>query len=360
MFYYLAIDILILILGYFLINRRVYVGKIVIDGNKWFYILTGLVLIFFSSFRGDFTPDYSGYVDIYNRFKEVSLVNIVQRPLFSYPEKGYLLFQFFVKKIFNNQLYIFIVSSIIIVTFNLAFFKQDAENDLLAVMLFLEAGLYYSSFNLMRQMLAASIVVIASKFLYEKKFFPYFVIILIASIIHTSAIIMIPFYFICRIKVEKKGIILFPIILALMVTVLPVAISFVGQYYWGWYYKDASTAVGYSWKNVVLPLAISIFAFVIYLLNRDNYGSDKERKKVINNIWLNASFFYSAFYLLGMQFSLAQRFASFFSTYTLCFFCNQVSRNKYRTYITAGAIIVLIYFGYITKDSFPYYFIWDR
>jgi transmembrane protein EpsG len=377
MIVYLSLDILILALGLFFAKNRLRVGKREVNSRSWFFILSSILLIFISSFRGDFSSDYSGYVDMYNRYMRYPLDSILSRGLFTYPEKGYLLFQYFVKEIFGDPIYLFILSSILIVAANMLHLFKYTTDDVLAVMLFLEAGVYYSSFNLMRQVMAAAIVVLGSKYLYERRLIPYLIIIIVASLVHTTALVMIPFYFFCTIRVGKKNIIFYALMFAAIALLLPYGVSFVQGYYWDWY--NTSTAVGYSWKNIVLPASIAGFAIVNYLVNRSDYEDDinsktrivTEKHNILGNskktvsvdlnvIWLNATFLYLTFYLLGLQLRMAQRFASFFSLYAICFYANQVTKSKYRNIIVLATIILLIAFGYITKTDFPYYFIWSK
>ncbi|RKL66421.1 capsular biosynthesis protein [Salipaludibacillus neizhouensis] len=68
----------------------------------------------------------------------------------------------------------------------------------LSIFVFITSGMYLVSMNGIRQYLAASIIFAGTKFLLEGKFFKYTTVILIASTIHQSAIVLLPVYFIVR------------------------------------------------------------------------------------------------------------------------------------------------------------------
>src|SRR5690554_1030937 len=48
-----------------------------IKSKKMFLILSGIVLILFSTFRGDFTSDYKNYNILYNQFKTIPITEIL-------------------------------------------------------------------------------------------------------------------------------------------------------------------------------------------------------------------------------------------------------------------------------------------
>lgn len=70
-------------------------------------------------------------------------------------------------------------------------------------MLFLLLSEYYCTMNFIRQSIAGIIALFALEFLKKKKFLPYLMIILVASTFHKSALILIPFFFINLIPLNK-------------------------------------------------------------------------------------------------------------------------------------------------------------
>ncbi len=373
MLVYFMVDFLITIFGVMLVNKRIKLRNNHINdqsGNNIYFFLVVVLLIFISAFRGDFTSDYTGYEEIYSRFNSITIDAILKRSLFTYPEKGYLLFQYIINHIFHDVIWLFIASSIIIVVSNAYQIKKYSSNLLLAFILFVEAGTYYTSFNIMRHMLAVSIVVMGSSFLYEKKPIKNLAFIIVAGFVHSSAFLMIPLYFVLHLKLKRKSILVYPILFVVLVIALPTIIGFVQRYYWSWYFTGEWQYGGYSWKSVLIPFLMDVYSIGTYLIeNRkvmknevenqesaatDNLTEDRE------NVWLNATFFHLTFALMGLQLTLMSRFSAFLSLYSVLFFCNQVEKSKYKKLIVVGVVILATVYCQITRNDYPYYFIWNR
>ena len=199
----------------------------------------------------------------------------------------------------------------------------------------------------MRQCLALSIAVMGSRYLYERKPFRYLLVILLASTFHLSALIMIPFYFFSTYKLNRN-IITYLLIVVAFVAIAPITINFEQDYYWSWH--ELTEYSGYSWKNIVLPAAISVYAFTSYSITSYKSRSSKSdlmvhKKEIIstenalqsktdkNNIQLNATIMYLTFSISGLLFSLASRFATFFSIYAIVLFSNQIQNSKKTEYM---------------------------
>jgi hypothetical protein len=373
MLVYFMVDFLVAALGVMLVNRGIRIGRNYIQedgGTKVYFYLMLAMLIYISAFRGDFTSDYTGYEDIFYRFNKITFDAIVKRSLFTYPEKGYLLFQFLINHIFHDVIWLFIVSSIIIVVSNVYQIRKYAPNLMFGLILFVEAGTYYTSFNIMRHILAVSVVIMGSTFLYEKKPFKFFIFVIIAGLIHSAAFFMIPLYFVLHIKIYRKSIVVYPIIFVALVVAMPFLIRFVQRYYWSWYFTGEWQYGGYTWKSVIIPFVMDMYSIISFLMESKAHisKSDSETRAetdelLLNdreNVWLNATFFHLSFVLMGFQLTLMSRFSAFLSLFSILFFCNQVEKSKYRKLIIALTVILATVYCQITRNDYPYYFIWNR
>jgi transmembrane protein EpsG len=104
------------------------------------------------------------------------------------------------------------------------FFRKYSMNYILSIFLFVASTDYLSwMFNGIRQFMAVTIILFATPFMLKKKYIPAIFIILLASTMHQSALLMIPFMFIAQGEVWNQKTILF-IGLSLL------AIVFVGQF----------------------------------------------------------------------------------------------------------------------------------
>lgn len=351
MFIYLSLDLLIF--GLWLLKIW-YIKNINIENISMLIIFFALFLL--SGLRGNITTDYSNYIILYNLSESISFENIYELNFNSYPEQGYILLEKITHMIFQDYLGIFLVTSLIIVAFNIQHIKKYSKDPILATMLFLEIGNYYISYNLVRQIIAVSIIMFGSKYLYERHFYKFLAFVVVASFFHKSAFIMIPMYFVLTSKLLHQYTLLNILAILLMIPCITNIVTFIQNYYWGWYGTDGYGMQGYSINNVVLPLFIGIMTLALkYFVQPSKSIAQMEKE----GIWLNATFIYLFFVMSGLQIMMLSRFISFFSLYVILLLSNEIYRAKNRLLLSLGIYILLISYGIITKLSLPYIFFWE-
>lgn len=106
------------------------------------------------------------------------------------------IFTWICSRIMSYQFYISLCSLLPILSFY-NFIKKNTVKPIYGVMIFFSLFYFYESY-LLKQMLALAIVLYAFDSLKEKKLIKYLVIICIAGLIHKSAFILIPVYFLCK------------------------------------------------------------------------------------------------------------------------------------------------------------------
>ena len=122
-------------------------------------------------------------------------------------EFGYVGLNWLIAHITNNR-YIFIFCyTICMYAIIIECFKKYAKNYYLASILFM-ALVFFFSFTYLRQMFAAAIIGLSIKYIIERKFLRFCVILLVAFSFHNSAIIFFPMYFIANKKYSKSKILL--------------------------------------------------------------------------------------------------------------------------------------------------------
>ena len=163
-------------------------------------------LIFTSGFRYGVGSDFNAYYkanvvfngNIWNaliHFKEPGIALIVK------------IVSFFTT---NGSAYIFVFSFITIV-FSVRYITQNTDYYFFAILLFIFTGSWHGSFNGVRQYLAATMLTFSYKYIIEKKFIKYAILVYFASLFHSSAIVMIVLYFLMRNKVSLLNIVLLSI-----------------------------------------------------------------------------------------------------------------------------------------------------
>ena len=140
-------------------------------------------------------------------------------------DKGFSVLSGIIKCVIGNNdvIYFFIlafIQGIILVSV----YRKYSTNYLLSIFLFIASTDYLSwMFNGVRQFTAVTIIFASTKFMLEKKWVPTILMILLASTMHQSALLMIPIVIIVQGKAWNKRTILF-LIAAL------IAVTFVDQF----------------------------------------------------------------------------------------------------------------------------------
>src|SRR5699024_11372248 len=86
------------------------------------------------------------------------------------------------------------------------FIYKYSVNVVLFLFLFISLYLYLFSFNEIRQAIAMSILVMGFHLILERKFLRYFIVVLVATLFHETAILMLLLYFIYYFKFDIKNV----------------------------------------------------------------------------------------------------------------------------------------------------------
>jgi len=126
-------------------------------------------------------------------------------------EPGFLYYQEAIRLIGTHPQVFLFISSLLTISLILYTTYKYVDGSIYAIFLFVTIGFYVTSMNGLRQCLVAAVLFWATKYIIKGKFFRYALIVLIMMSIHSSAIVMIPIYFIVRTKAWSGRIIFFSI-----------------------------------------------------------------------------------------------------------------------------------------------------
>ena len=185
-------------------------------------LLSCVLLIFFSATRG-YMDDTSSYIKQF----ESTGTNLADIPgILTSDEKGvlYSAVQIVFKRFVSSDFRDWFTLVACFQGFAIAKFLSDySEHFNFSCYLLIANGTFTWMMNGIRQFIAVCILLLASKFLFNKKFLPYIACVLIAYLFHDTAIICIPFFLIVQGKLFNKKVI-FAIIMAVL------AVLFVDQF----------------------------------------------------------------------------------------------------------------------------------
>ncbi len=109
-------------------------------------------------------------------------------------DKGFTVFTYFLKRLTsgNDILYFLIIATICLMCVAIIY-KKYSCNFAVSMFLFVASSDYLQwNYNGMRQFIAVAVIFAATDLLLERKYFKYYILILLMSTIHMSALIMIP------------------------------------------------------------------------------------------------------------------------------------------------------------------------
>src|SRR5699024_7747549 len=154
------------------------------------------ILFFLSAFRDiSIGTDTESYEGIFNRVLLGG--QIVQ-------EAGWYYFNKVVVLLGGDFRWVLILSSLLVITPIYRVSRRYSFNPCLSIFLFYSLYFYLQSFNIMRQIIAVSILLLFIPFLFDKKYFYFIICVCLASLFHTTALLALPFIFINRLKLNKK------------------------------------------------------------------------------------------------------------------------------------------------------------
>mgnify|MGYP002621670292 CR=1 FL=1 len=190
-----------------------------------------------------------------------------------YSESGYKLIQYFALKSGCGIRGIIILEAFVFLLPILCFIYKYAENPFLSLFYFIALDYYFFSMSGIRQSMAIGICLIAFEMSQNKKALWFIALVLVATSIHSTAIVFLPVYFLGRLSIKKKYIYI-SIAIGTIVFILRKPISIFIRQYSRHYYADMDT--GGSGMYLYLLLAA-----LMLLLSSDEHWNEKVGQNAI-------------------------------------------------------------------------------
>ena len=160
-----------------------------------YVVLCIIILSLVSGLRYNVGTDYMGYTYSFDIRANKFWVDLLH---FREPGLGFLaLLGHFIT---SDYVILFLFSALLTVYLNVKTICKYSENVFLGITLYLLIGAWHNSFNAIRQYLAAGVLFAGHRYMLERKFWKYVLVVFLAMCFHRTAIIMLPVYFV----VDKK------------------------------------------------------------------------------------------------------------------------------------------------------------
>lgn len=304
-------------------------------------------LFLVAAFRFEFGADYTSYYSFYNKFllkkyEELTFLEIGYRWLNILISSMKLDFNILLSVISFVNLYFFYRFMIFI----------NIKRSFYWIIFFTYISLYNLYFyhlSMIRQSIAIYIFLFSFQYIYKKEIKKYIIIILLATLFHKSAIILLPIYYINRINFKIKYICLFFICsiffiinVELFVNLLTKVLELVNMDKYVHYINVTpikfNTGIGF----ILNICSIFLFSYLLKL------KFSKKNKLLIKMILISRLLIFLN--IVGI--SILHRVVSYFDIYTIFIPCiiilsleNKIKKNKLY-YILFCSYLFLVFLGY--------------
>lgn len=216
-------------------------------------------------------------------------------------DKGFYLGSALIKCIIGNNVNLyFIILALIQSYFLIKIYRKYSINFVISFFLFIASTDYISwMFNGIRQFVAVTIVFGCFDFILSKKYFFAIIGILIASLFHGTALIFIPFVFICQGEAWNKKTVIFIFVTALIIAFIGEFTNLLDNILQDTQYKNV-VSDWQSWSDDgTNPLRVLVYS-VPTIISLLFYKQIKLNENKVINICVNMSIVSSILYILSI------------------------------------------------------------
>ncbi|MCM1303084.1 MAG: EpsG family protein [Lachnospiraceae bacterium] len=361
----LAFVLIVIICGLFLCTYKMRVLSLssmnsrTYDGKELLLFLSLVLLILISALRGDFSTDYKVF---YHKFyvpaeKDGLLWVLSER------DWGFAVLCYVASQLFHSYQWVIAVMGIATVMLYGRTIKRYSVNYMLSIVLLVGIDNYIVSFNIIRNIFSAALCFYALKEIYENSFRKYFILVLLASTVHRTALLMLPMYWVLRIDIRKKkniffliGVILFYVVCFMFTNSIGrTVMDMLGMDSYG---TDLVVFNRYFTGNTFYKGALktsALFGFVVFFQKLINFNDLKER------VWFNACAANFLFQILTIKIGMAVRLGYYFSACFILLIPLIISRMKNKKLVTIFLLFfLLIYCGLLQNGISEYWFFWQN
>ena len=166
-------------------------------------LLTALILIAISSLRYNVGTDYLPYSRTYHT-RAASFFS----DLLHYREPGWG-FLCAIGHLFSQDYAMgLFLAALLTIALNVRTISRYSDSFFFGLLLYLLIGAWHNSFNGVRQYLAAAVLFAGHGYMLERKLFKYLLVVFIASLFHTTALVMVPVFFLAGRRITFRTILL--------------------------------------------------------------------------------------------------------------------------------------------------------
>lgn len=348
---FLYIFVFAILVGIYLLTARI--GGC---SDKWFFAIVMCVALFVG--LSDMLGGYDRY--IYSEFfdqvadvgKTATPDYLIECAIFKqWPgEKGFGWLNVLISFLTNNRYIFILILTVIIYVLLYISIRQYAENNILALIVFMGI-MFFFTFTYLRQMLGISIAWLGIRYIYDRSFWKFVLIILIAFSMHNSALILFPVYFIPLRKMTINSILLI-LGICLLLGILGIS-SFLYDSYGDTFDSERAATLSISEENFRFGYLVEAVFFAYVILQ--NYDFIPDTKKDI--VLLNVSLLFCAILLLFVRSENGGRMSWYYAIGVVATLSNiAVYKGRIESGLLIRTAIFTGYHAFLLLLSFYLYF----
>lgn len=279
-----------------------------------------IILIIFSGLRYNVGTDYAQLYQLYSSFVGQDFFEIFFNCLADY-EFGKWFIIASCLKITNNPRFIFFIMSILFILPIYSCLRRKIKYYYYGIFIVIAIGFYTTSFNIMWQMIAVSLLFFSNIYLESNKKSKFFLLVLIAGTIHISALIAGTIILLIRkLKFNEKNFLYIALIFVFILfgqKSIPIILSKIGNY---------SMYSSYRGSGLGLYLQIIVWGcmFLLLFYNKKKYIKNNPT----NYYYLLYVAIAIGFMIVGTQNVMFDRIAVYFKLYILLLLPNFMEANN--------------------------------
>lgn len=309
--------------------------------KKTLYSFSALIAIYFSAFRDGLGTDYRGYTSqMASTFFDSN-----SEPLFN-------LIKYIVLNTSFSATLFFALCAIMTIWWIWKYLdNKHNEFAALSIIIFLSLpGLYFNTFNVVRQYFAAGLFLYSLRYIQSKQFARYAMCIVVACLMHTSSLVLLPLYYVLNRKFSVKTYIIFAAILIGLGFLLEPIFDLISAFSKYGTYLDNEKEAGGSTITTLCLLIIILYFSISKFSHHKRYHEESPYTVMTINMFI----LYTILSVMVFVNPLFSRLSLFFCV-SLCvmfpFVFYEVLRNKVLVSILCLCFSFIYFFSFIISGE---------
>lgn len=310
--------------------------------GSFFVFLTATILVLVAGLRWGVGTDYNQYAWSYIWYSRSTLSELLQ-----FGEMGIRSISVISRYLYDDSATMFFIASILTIGLFVSTIAKNSSMFAFSILLFIFIGSWHGTFNGVRQYLACAVIFAGHRYMVEKRFLKYLLVVGIACLCHVTALIMLPLFFIATRKINFKQVVL----LFLIVIVLGFSYDYIFKALEILMNKTIKMAPYMTTRVNILRVAVTFAPFALLFIRTKNNKMDLDLNFYLNMLIINA-----ALMVATLNSAYLARVGIYTQIYTVVALPKILGRFDKKTAMLIKFVIIACYavYWYIEVSGNPY------